>query len=945
MEHWVGQATLSREQLLAHAGLQVEYTRAQGDWLYMDDGQGGSVAVLDLVGGFGATLLGHNHAELQAVLRGCLDAQRPFLAQGSQRRMAQELKEALAAYLQGQTGHSYSITLLSTGTEAVEAAIKHAILAYAKRLTRLADSLAANVRSLQTRLERGQLEISEAFLRECEQCLGQEPLSNLDELLAALAAHNQAALDAEPFIAGFEYGFHGKTLGALSVTWNRDARLPFLRNNRHAVFITDPARFWDTVARRTETIYEFGFEPLRLVAKPLNTLTALIYEPIQGEGGVLELDETRATLLRELQARHPEVAVIADEIQCGLGRSGRPLESQARGLPNDYLTFSKSLGGGLVKISALAVREERYHPEFGLLHTSTFAEDDLSCAVARRTLDLLQRDGVAQRCEALGKAFLEGLQALQRRWPTLLKAVRGRGCMLGIELADLSEHASASLAALSEEKLLGIASAAYLLHVHRVRMLPSMGRRQVLRIQPSAYLQPQDMQQAIRALEGLFTVLERGDAASLLAHLAGAAAPSPASTSAAAAIAHPSRLPSPSSQTAEGDEPVERVGFIAHLIDANSLRQWDPSLAAFSDDELDELRARVQPVMEPRTIARRRLRSALGREIELTVYGVMMDSQAIDTDMRFNKSETVRRQIHTAYRQARHEGCSLVGFGGYTSIVTANCTEFDEELPAVTTGNALTVAASLASLRAGALRQGIDLRRARVAVVGAAGNIGQVHAVLLARECAALTLLGRPGSMSRLRAVALQVAQELLRERAASRSTKSECLEPGELWAGLAQEADIDAQALCERLIAAERLRLVESPQDCADADIVVCASNSPSPFLNARCFAADKPVLICDLAMPGDVDKRSVLAMPQLKLIRGGVVKLPLAPDFSLPGMLLDPGQVYACAGETLLLGLAGVRCDFSKGAIRPEQVREIEVLARLHGFELGHDKLTDGF
>src|SRR5688500_5460659 len=104
MEHLVGQGTLSREQLLAHAGLLVEYTRAEGDWLSMDDGHVAEVPVLDLVGGFGASLLGHHHPEIRSVLQSCLDAQRPVYVQGSQRRFAVDLKDTLAAYLQQHTG-------------------------------------------------------------------------------------------------------------------------------------------------------------------------------------------------------------------------------------------------------------------------------------------------------------------------------------------------------------------------------------------------------------------------------------------------------------------------------------------------------------------------------------------------------------------------------------------------------------------------------------------------------------------------------------------------------------------------------------------------------------------------------------------------------------------------------------------------------------------------
>lgn len=933
MEHWVGQGTLSREQLLAAAGLHVEFTRAEGDWLWMDDGEGGQTRVLDLVGGFGSSLLGHHHPEIRSILQSCLDAQRPMHAQGSQRRLAMDLRQALTDFLLQHTGHHYQVCLLNTGTEAVEAALKHAVLAYAKRVQRIADHLAANVRALHTRIERGEACVDEAFLRACEPLLQQEPLANLDQMLVALAAHNQRVLSREPFVAAFEYAFHGKTMGSLAVTWNRDARLPFLRNNPNAVFIRDPADFLSTLQHRQDVWYELAFEPLRLQARTLLPMAALIYEPLRGEGGVLDLEPAHADLLRTLQNAHPEVPLIADEIQCGLGRTGRPVESSALQLPNDYLTFAKSLGGGLAKVSALAIRTPLYQPEFGMLHTSTFAEDDLSSALGKRVLDIIERDGLAARCETIGQLLTDGLLSLQRRYPKVLKTVRGRGCMLGIELQDFGEHPSAVLSALAEEKLLGMLCSGHLLHRHRVRMLPSMGRRHVLRLQPSAYLAADQIQHALTALQQTCELLDRGAVAALTAHMVGGPVPDPHFR----APPHPGRH-------ADTSHPTERVGFIAHLIDPDSLRQWDPSLAVFTDEQLVELRFQMQQTGGPRTVARRRLRSPYGREVELVLYGVMMDSEAIEIDMRFNKSELIRRHVRTAYRQARLDGCSLVGFGGYTSIVTANCTEFDHEHPAVTTGNSLTVASNIASMKRAADAHGIALPHAHIAIVGAAGNIGQVHATLLAPLCARLTLIGRPGSMNRLRAVADDVVRELCRPAADGGGALHTAVQRHLRSTGAGAD-DAVCRQIGEQLIAQGLLTLSESTEACRHADIVICASNSASPILDQHNVPHDRPVLICDLAIPGDVDKASVAHLSHLKLIRGGVVSLPLAPDFSLPGMMLDPGQVYACAGETLLLGLAGIRVDFSKGAVRPDQVREIETLALRHGFELDQAKLVNGF
>ncbi|MES2009712.1 MAG: aminotransferase class III-fold pyridoxal phosphate-dependent enzyme [Pseudomonadota bacterium] len=935
IQNSVGQATLGKEDLLAAAGVFVKYTRALGDHLFMLDEDGQEVPVLDLVGGFGASLLGHYHPEVTQVMQHCLDQRRPFLAQGSCRQRAADLKDSLADYLLRHTGTAFSIALLSTGTEAVEAALKHARYAYTKRIEQLATACAANVRELLTRLERGEARIDPALLQASERLLGQEPLASLDDLLAALSTVNQQAFNQQAVIAAFPRAFHGKTMGSLAHTWNRDARLPFIRNHGGACFIEQPQEFMGDVARRSLAYFEFEFSPLRLVRRTAPTLAAVIYEPIRGEGGVLELGPAEKTLLRELRAQYPEVALIADEIQCGLGRTGHPVESHACELPADYLTFAKSLGGGLAKVSAVAVRKDLYHAEFSMLHSSTFAEDDLSSSIARRSLEIIERDDLAGRSAKLGQALLHELRGLHKRWPGVIRDVRGRGCMLGVELEDFSEHPSAVLASLSQQQMLGMLCAGYLLHSHRVRVLPSLGRRRVLRIQPSAYLGPEDIRQACRALEALCALLDAGDAAALLQHVSGPPGPAEAdSLRTAAARVAPAVQASP-------EEPCERVGFIAHLIDIESVREWDPAVAALSDDQLGELRGHMQRALEPQLVARRRVRSPLGREVELALYGILMDAEAIEMDMRFNKSAQIRAQVHHAYRRAREDGCCLVGFGGYTSIVTANCTDFDHDHPAVTTGNALTVATSMAAVREAAREQHIRMADACVAVVGAAGNIGQVHATLLAQECGSLLLLGRTGSQARLQAVVAAIAAELLDTlRNSGHASAAADAPEGRLMAQVRLRFGArplpDADELAGYLLGESLVRLADTPAHCRQADIVISASNSARTFLDAACFATDRAVLVCDVAVPGDVDAASLTAHANVRLIRGGIVNLPLAPDFDLPGMRLPHGKVYACAGETLLLGLAGIRRDFSKAAISTAQVREIGALARLHGFEL---------
>ena len=102
---------------------------------------------------------------------------------------------------------------------------------------------------------------------------------------------------------------------------------------------------------------------------------------------------------------------MADEIQSGLGRCGAFTASEKVGLRPDYYTFAKSLGGGLAKVAALMIDRDRYQLDFTMLHTSTFAEDEVSSYLALKALELIDRDGLAERCAARGEYLMEKLRS------------------------------------------------------------------------------------------------------------------------------------------------------------------------------------------------------------------------------------------------------------------------------------------------------------------------------------------------------------------------------------------------------------------------------------------------------------------------------------------------------------------------------------------------------
>jgi predicted amino acid dehydrogenase len=235
---------------------------------------------------------------------------------------------------------------------------------------------------------------------------------------------------------------------------------------------------------------------------------------------------------------------------------------------------------------------------------------------------------------------------------------------------------------------------------------------------------------------------------------------------------------------------------------------------------------------------------------------------------------------------ARGEGATLVGCGGYTSILTDNCRDLVEEDLGVTSGNSLTVAASFEALTRAAGELG--LRNRVVGVVGATGNIGAALAELAADFADAVVLVGRPAAARRLERIAAKL--------------------------GVPATVATDLAAL----------------RDC---NVVVSASNSPRPIILPE-HLARTPLVLCDVAVPRDVHESVARERPDARIIRGGIVRLPMGQTLDVPALDLPKGHVYACLGETILLGLAAREENFSLGPVRAERVREILAIARSHSF-----------
>lgn len=232
--------------------------------------------------------------------------------------------------------------------------------------------------------------------------------------LARAYARKQAA--AEPFeryeILALENSFHGRTFGALSATWSKKYRQPFepLVPGVRFVRLNDIAHLQESFTPR---------------------VAAVLLEVIQGEGGVVEVREDFLRAAADL-CRARGALLICDEIQCGLGRTGRFFAFTKFGLQPDVVVVAKPLAAGL-PLAAILAREEVAQAFSPGMHGTTFGGGPLQCRLALKVLEILERPGFLAHVSAVGAYFRAQLERLRAELP-VIREVRGDGLMMAVEL-------------------------------------------------------------------------------------------------------------------------------------------------------------------------------------------------------------------------------------------------------------------------------------------------------------------------------------------------------------------------------------------------------------------------------------------------------------------------------------------------------------------------------
>jgi len=249
------------------------------------------------------------------------------------------------------------------------------------------------------------------------------PTNSGTEAVEAALKFARVATGRKKFVAAMR-SFHGRTLGALSVTWEKKYREPFMP-------LVEPVEF-------------IPYNDVEALERAVDGETAaLILEPIQGEGGVRPASEVFLKAARE-RTREVGALLVLDEIQTGLGRTGRLFAFEHYGVTPDILTLAKPLGGGfplgaMVTTDAVADRVPKG------AHGSTFGGNPLAMAAGTAAVRAVVEERLWERAARLGEVFMEALRALKS---PKVREVRGRGLMIGVEL---KEKAAPYLKRLAEE--------------------------------------------------------------------------------------------------------------------------------------------------------------------------------------------------------------------------------------------------------------------------------------------------------------------------------------------------------------------------------------------------------------------------------------------------------------------------------------------------------------
>ncbi|PCJ99225.1 MAG: aspartate aminotransferase family protein, partial [Alteromonadaceae bacterium] len=523
--------------------------------------------------------------------------------------------------------------------------------------------------------------------------------------------------------------FHGKTMGAALATGNAYYKEEFYSDN--ASFLHIP--------------YD-DLEALELALSG-RKIAAFIVEPVQGEGGMIEPSPGYLQGCQALCA-HYNTLFVVDEIQTGLGRTGELFVSLKEGITPDILLVGKALGGGMLPISACIANEKAWSTDFGLRHSSTFANNHLAAHMGIGTIKALrEQHEILENVNNMGHYLREQLEKLVARYPEVYTGCSGRGLMQGLMLSPWRDPQSYVPCCVYEFGYAVAIVSSYLLNQNHILTVPTLNANNVLRIQPNYFVEQGMIDRFIEALNEVAEIIKQGQFVRLLRNAIGLTAPMPNQD------LPPLRLPRQAPPEPTQDEPYRgRFAFFIHpTTEEEGVDGLCAEISQFSPEERERARTWMNECssLSPIAVPAYHI-PCFASDDGGYIDGWLIASFLSPRDMmRLNKAE--KTKLLTGYiEQAKALGVDRIGLGAFTSVISRSGTLVADSGVDVTTGNSYTALTSTDAVRQIVHHSGRSLSTMQLGVVGALGSVGRLCLLDLAGECASINLIGNARNKDRL---------------------------------------------------------------------------------------------------------------------------------------------------------------------------------------------------
>ncbi|MEY8198108.1 MAG: aminotransferase class III-fold pyridoxal phosphate-dependent enzyme [Colwellia sp.] len=698
-------------------------------------------------------------------------------------------------------------------------------------------------------------------------------------------------------------GFHGKTYCALSATGS---------DKYSGCNVVDNDNF--------DKIEFNNVEQLELSLKD-GKYAAFVVEVVQGEGG-MHVASRSFMEAAERFCKDSGTVFVIDEVQTGMGRTGKLFSFQNYNIKPDHILLSKALGGGIYPIGALVCKNKQYSLEFDKKHSSTFANGGLASAVALSVLNkIIDGDSVLDGVNSKSEYFKKSIMKLEKKYDDFL-SFSGCGLMYAVRFKDPFTKDNYIVNYMQNTGSLSFLLSGYFLNKFNILTLPFLDDSGAIRFEPPLNVSLKDIDAFLLAVETVCIILRDARYDILFEYLLDIdSGLKPLETVSYRRGNKTSNNESKSSR---------KFAFLMHSTNNNDMARALPLAIReqYSPEAKNELTNWFNElgVIEnrPGVIVNISMKSSLGFSVDgVLIYSPIMP----DRMMKLGKKEKIK--LLDDYMQvAKDEGVSIVGLGAYTSVISRAGQDIRQKDIPLTTGNSFTALATCDSLVNYFDKS--NTNKLTAAVIGARGSVGRLSVIDLSLKFKNVILIGSKGSGEK---VIWDCLVSILIESYENDITGMEC----SALRRFMDAAEINGVDKVEiiRLLKTDGeqyIRFIFSKyfknkdsypfivstniEDVSSKiDAVISVTSEGKPFLKDSIFKDG--TVVFDTSRPFDfIQEKS----SKVSVFEGGLVKQPEAVMFGDCNMIgSEAGINLACLSETIALCMEGVNENTSLGKSIP--------------------------